>query len=368
MLLLSYLLRVGAPFPPVDASVGLFLNIFVAVFIFMMSMLFIIVYVPIGVKYLAPEKFRILHPSFFEGRASERWNSSEFRTLYFLIYTPAYVSVVMFVIGAIMDLPSLAQSPGPRFMRDHTGPLVVIGAYVFTTMIVCAICVILNLVNGTKRYGVKIILNISLMGAASTLFWILTIGFFVARLFAPLGDMELPSMEQWAIDLLGVAILLLLVSSVMFVHYRYSMGSPRKGNAIASLLMCILFTTLIFPQGSVLAARTLYFLGVGGGVPVSIDVKTYAPSPAPSLRTLRGCLILGMGSTVTVRPFSEDEERALPKDMDHKELIKKANAMCELPSAPIFKEPEERMPPTAIEVYSRPDVVRLGMLAPKLTK
>lgn len=74
-------------------------------------------------------------------------------------------------------------------------------------------------------------------------------------------------------------------------------------------------------SGSGFSKKTLHFLGIGGGIPVEILLRTMeADRKEVIARLVPGCLILNAGSRVIIQPMADPTESACSRELSPEEL------------------------------------------------
>lgn len=108
-------------------------------------------------------------------------------------------------------------------------------------------------------------------------------------------------------DLAAVAIISLILLIPGFVHYRMVENRTSLKVILTGLCFAFFVITTALPGPFFVTTITLRWLNVGGGIPVSIR---YPDSDEKNW--VKGCLLLGIGQVVIIRPTDEKTGCPLP--------------------------------------------------------
>ena len=107
-----------------------------------------------------------------------------------------------------------------------------------------------------------------------------------------------PNIPAW-----GIALCVLIP---LVVHFFTVWRVTDWKAALALYVVILLIITFVWPGSGFLGGLTLRYIGIGGTIPVSIRVKTYARTEGISgVDEITGCLVLMTGGDVLIRPTEQ---------------------------------------------------------------
>jgi hypothetical protein len=105
-------------------------------------------------------------------------------------------------------------------------------------------------------------------------------------------------------NLLAAAVVCVVIS--LAVHFLAVIVINDWKDAVALYFVILAALCIIGPGPGFLGGLALQYLGIGGGIPVSIQVKTYSAGGGSSgVAEIPGCLILMSGNDVLIRPTNQ---------------------------------------------------------------
>jgi hypothetical protein len=107
---------------------------------------------------------------------------------------------------------------------------------------------------------------------------------------------------------------LLVLGTVLVVHA--SANITRFGNVpVVTMFLCLLYIVISAPLGvSLYGGLSLRILGIGGGLPREVTLRTYeVTSGGPLIRTLNGCVLIKTGDEIAIHPTLSPSECQLTR-------------------------------------------------------
>lgn len=320
-LLTAYLHSVGAPFPSPDASIGAFLTLLTSVFVLFSIVAGTWILLPALTKVTAAADARKTYPELYSGKPFTR----SFIAAY-IRYFGAFLSMVVASFVSVLL----------RTLLPHVGNF----------EIMTAILVVVGFLAGLAWLFASVRRSYSKEQAWTTLFGAVspTCLSFVwvclpALTAAEVVGQKIPHLNNPSM----LVVALLCFSLSVFFHFIIS-ASQRVEHIVGLFILFLLLITMLYPGLPYLGGAGLRFLGIGGGAPVSILIKTMEPGSAQvAAKEVNGCLIFALGSDVLIAPMEHREEC---------KVIPKIGCLWDRRTAP---QPYDRL-----ERYARSDVLKFS--------
>ncbi|PGH54274.1 hypothetical protein CRT60_31220 [Azospirillum palustre] len=290
-----YMVRVGAPFPSVDAALALFLLVFTMMVAVLVFMILLMLMFPIAIKQFADKPVREYFPGLYKKSGKPAESLKCFLKDYVKLYLPSILLPILVVISYWMNIDSHVE----YYMPTPVLLLAVSMSGIFCPMILALLA---NRKENRKWYsnfwGVLVFVSFANL---FLLFWLSSVPILFPDVFYFISRSS---------DFVGTLIFLGTFLPIFLFHGMLTRGElvPRRMAALGMAVAIVL--VMVFPGGSVLAATALRMLGFGGGMPVTITVKRLDERKGVAeARKLSGCLILQTGSAIVFKIEEADARR-----------------------------------------------------------
>ncbi len=269
VLLNSYLRDEGAPLPAADTSISVLLSLVCVIFLFITLILASIFLLP---------TFATIFDSSKSGTATDSFPHKQKRQIARLVFREYGLRFGPFFCGALFFFLKIS------LIEKH-------GCW-WLAPIISLVCLVLYLLIWRfTRYGkLDFVLWSSMTSMGSFLALLLII-------LAVIGQVN-PNIPAW-----GIALCVLIP---LVVHFFTVWRVTDWKAAVALYVVILLIITFVWPGSGFLGGLTLRYIGIGGTIPVSIRVKTYARTEGISgVDEITGCLVLMTGGDVLIRPTEQ---------------------------------------------------------------
>ncbi len=271
VLLISYLHDEGAPLPAADNSIGVLLSLVCVIFLFLTLMLTSIFLLPTFPKVFSNSKSETISDP-FHGKKNSPTRWQRFRQIgknYCLRFGP-FLSFLLFFFFWV----GLIENHG--WVR-WIGPTIS-----FVASLVCYwwFCYV------PGQFDDVVLSSINSLFSFFALFLVIL----------AIIEQVNPNTNAWFLASIGVGV------SLAIHAFMVTVVTDRKG-ALAFYFVILVWLSIIGPGLGFLGGLTLRYIGVSGGIPVSIRVKAYGRTGTVSgVDEVTGCLVLMTGGDVLIRP------------------------------------------------------------------
>jgi len=283
ILLVGYLNSVGAPLPPMDTSFGTFFALLTCVFVWFALVVGSLILIPaLAILFGRVEPHNIF---------SELYSNSPFTRSYTRAYVSYFRSFLLMVVAFYFCFLIRVQYPHARAVLGCIPLAGGIGLF--------------WLFSSVRRKCPKgragwIVWDAVLWPTLMSFIWFT----FLVLIAGTILDRTLPGSS------VSLAEAVLLGCFVFLVGLHYIISARSKPSEIGIYYMIVWIVILVvYPGIPFLGGLALRFLGIGGGVPVRMLVKTEELGTAQTIaKDVKGCLILATGSVVLISPVDHREE------------------------------------------------------------
>ena len=151
------------------------------------------------------------------------------------------------------------------------------------------------------------------------------------------------ALGQWQ-DPRGIALLIV----ILVVHFLANIGRIGRVKSGAACMVMLLFFLLQTGSVSSFGAISLRWLGIGGGIPCDITLRTFdPPSGQPVVNVERGCLLMTTGNEVALHP---DKNAAA--------------GACAL--GQVLGHKNDTASPWSVDIYPQSEIVKISILTQRI--
>lgn len=329
LMIIYFLIKTNSPLPPIDASFGLTITIFMFYIFFFLLICFSASLFPAlttpAKSEIAKRAYTFMSKPIYTYRAQERLLVFYSRMKVYLAFFLPFLSLLLILTW--QDIEGGSKNP--------LG-LILLSAAVF---IFSAIITIAGIYQSTKHIScaTKSELNdfcVSIISSnVFSIIWITIFYVFSKKIMREIiGDVDAKFEE-----------VIFVLISIIF-HFLLCSSTPSlRSLTITSVLLgyCLIGLS---PGVSVSTAYVLQKMGSGGSSAVSIDVKEYNDEGRTRLKKYNGCLMFSTASFLVFR---------MPKNTDFK------SSYCDIQQGEFYSEGEKKVQ-SDVQIYSRSDIHKIG--------
>lgn len=317
-LLISYLRKVGAPFPPLESSISLFLLVialfFIVIFVIVAE---IIIFVEVS-KWFVRSKWLKPYVPYLRPEFPPKWPGFATPLVIYKRLAPLlcdYISLYApFLLIALLGIFVEYRTTSPHTMHLWTViPKIYVKLYHATNLYVASL---FPSFSSNQTHLALILIYCSLLG---TLLAALARRSVTFAFYSMIGSFISFVWLMFSLGILGVFTsfernsLWVFVGSVSFLLVCHLLANTSAQNTwvnVALMSMFMFYLSSFWLGPSVMGAMTLRGLGVGGGIPATFHLKgAVAFNRHIKGREFQGCLILLTSSQVVLRELHHPEGR-----------------------------------------------------------
>lgn len=328
-MIIYFLIRTNSPLPPIDASFGLTITIFMFYIFFFLVICFSASLFP---ALTTPAKSEIAKRAYtFMSKPIHTYGMQD-RFLVFYSRAKVYLAFFLPFLSLLLILTWQDLEGGAK---DSLGLILLsVAVFVFSAAIS-----IIGIYRSTKSISCATNVEltdfcISLVGSnIFSIIWITIFYVFFKQITKEIiGDVD-AKLEE----------VIFVLVSIIFHFVLCSSAPSLRSLTFTSVLLgyCLI---ALSPGASVSTAYVLQRMGSGGSSAVSIIVKEYNDEGRTRLKKYDGCLMFSTASFLVFR---------IPRNTEFK------SSYCDIQRGDFYSEGEKKIP-SDVQIYSRSDIHRIG--------